>query len=100
MSNGKRVAKNSLFQAVAFTAQGATEFLVALILARLAGPELLGQFTTLVILAGVFAFFSAVGLSGALSPAPARLRHDRGETAPLPHTPVGFSLPLTLLVFS
>lgn len=98
-SNGKRVAKNSFFQAIAFVAQGATEFIVALVLARLAGPELLGEFTTLIILAGLFAFISAFGLPGLLTRELARLRNDPPEYAAVLNASVGLTIVLSVVAF-
>ena len=89
MSAARRIAKNSTFQAVAFAAEGLTEFILTLALARLAGVEELGQFSTLIILASLFAFISAFGLPSLLTREISRVRDDRGQIARIVNAAVG-----------
>lgn len=92
-----RIAKNSAFQAAALAAQGLTEFLIAVLLARVAGPELLGEFTTLVILAGLFEFISDFGMPSLLTREIARVRDDPAQITRLINAAVGLVLLLSLL---
>ena len=95
MNNARRIMKNSFFQAVAFVAQGLTEFLVALLLARLAGAQQVGEFTILVTLAGLFAFISAFGFPSLLTREIARQRDDREQTARLVNAATGLVIILS-----
>ncbi len=97
MSNARRIAKNSIFQAAAFAAQGLTEFMVALFLARVAGAERLGEFTTLIILAGLFAFISVFGFPSMLTREIARLREDRAQVARLVNVAMGLVVILSVV---
>ena len=97
MSNARRIAKNSVFQGIAFTAQGLTEFLIALLLARMVGAEQLGEFTTLVTLAGMFAFISAFGFPGLLTREIARRRDDKQQVTQLVNAALGLVTVLSLV---
>jgi O-antigen/teichoic acid export membrane protein len=66
-----------------------TEFVVGLALARAAGAEILGEFTTLVILAGLFAFISAFGLPSLLTREISRVRDDTRQLTRLVNAAVG-----------
>lgn len=95
VSDATRVARNTVVQAVAFAAQGVNEFVVALVLARLAGAERLGEFTTLVILAGLFDFISTYGLPALLTREIARLRDDSDRIVALVNAALGLVIVLS-----
>ncbi len=97
MNHARRIIKNSFFQAVAFVAQGLTEFLVALLLARTAGAQQVGEFTTLVTLAGMFAFISAFGFPSLLTREIARQREDRAQVTRLVNAAVGLVIVLSVV---
>jgi O-antigen/teichoic acid export membrane protein len=99
IGDARRVARNSVFQALAFVAQGLTGFVVAVVLARLVGPEHLGEFTTLVILAGLFAFIADFGLPGLLTREISRLRHEPEKATALLNTALGLVLVLSVVAF-
>lgn len=88
-NDARRIAKNSVFQAAALITQGLSEMIIGLFLARLAGAERLGQFTTLVTLAGLFAFVSDFGLPGLLTREIARRRQDKDQIAKLVQASIG-----------
>ncbi|PYV42588.1 MAG: hypothetical protein DMG06_13480, partial [Acidobacteria bacterium] len=97
MTDARRIAKNSVFYATALITQGLTEVIVALFLARLAGAEQLGEFTTLVTLAGLFAFVSDFGLPGLLTREIARRRQDKDQAAKLVNASVGLVVVLSVV---
>jgi O-antigen/teichoic acid export membrane protein len=99
VSVARRIAKNSIVQAAAFAVQGLTEFVVALVLARSAGAERLGEFTTLIILAGLFAFISAFGLPGLLTREISRVRDDDREIGQLVNGAFGLVIVLSTGAF-
>lgn len=74
MNNAKRIAKNSVFQATAYIAKAGVTFLIYILLGRTAGADRLGDFATLITLAGVFSFVSAFGMPEFLIREIARLR--------------------------
>ena len=100
MYHTKRIAKNSVFQGVALVAEGMTEVIVGLSLARMLGAEQLGQFITLVTLAGMFAFISAFGLPSLLTREIARLRDDPQHIAELVNTAVGLVMALSIVTIA
>src|SRR5437867_4085741 len=97
MSNAKRIAKNSVFYAVALATQGIAEVTVGLFLAHEAGAERLGEFTTLVTLAGLFAFISDFGLPGLLTREIARRRENKDQIAELVNAATGLVVVLSMV---
>src|SRR5262245_30896040 len=96
MNHARRIAKNSVFQALAYGAQSLTSFIVPLYLARLAGAELLGQFATMITFAGLFASISIFGLPSLLIREIARKREDRAQTTRLINAALGLIVVLSV----
>lgn len=99
MNDVTRIAKNSIVQGAGLATEGLTEFVVALVLARWAGPERLGEFTTLIILAGLFAFISGFGLPSLLTREIARLREHPDQVARMMNAAVALVCVLSMLAF-
>lgn len=99
MSHAQRIARNSVFQGAAFAAQGLTEFIVALVLARVAGPGPLGEYTTLIILAGLFAFIASFGLPSLLTREIACRRDDREYIVQVVSAATGLVIGLSAVAF-
>lgn len=82
-----------------YALRAATLFIVPLLLARLAGPELLGEFITLIALAALFGEFSTFGLHILLTREVARLRDDKKQVARLINVSLGLVITLSTLIF-
>jgi O-antigen/teichoic acid export membrane protein len=66
VSNAARVGKNTLAQITMSAARMVSRFLIVLVIARLAGRELLGDFTFVITFPGVFVFLMGLGLTASL----------------------------------
>ena len=97
MRNGKRILKNAAFEIASYGARSASLFLVPLLLARLAGAELLGQYVTVFSLASVFIFLAAFGLPRLLMREVSRVRDSKPEVNQLINASLGIVIILALL---
>ena len=97
MSNTRRIAKNSLFQAIGLGAQALTVFLIPLFLARRSEPEKLGEFITIITLLGLFAFISAYGFPRLLTREIARFRDDKERITQVVSIALGLVILLSLV---
>lgn len=68
-----------------------------MVLARLAGPELLGEYVTVISLATVFVFVAGFGLPRLLMREVARVREDKKEVAKLVNASLGVVLIISLI---
>jgi O-antigen/teichoic acid export membrane protein len=92
LRNIKRIAKNSLFQALAYAAKALSTFVVYVVLARMNGAELLGNFAVVITLMGLFSFIASFGLPAFLTRELARNREDVSHNKQL----IGASLTLVV----
>jgi len=99
MSHVKRIAKNSAFQAVAYGAQSLTAFFIPVYLARLASAELLGQFATIITLAGLFSTLARFGLPSLLIREIARSRENPEQVDRLVNASIGLATVLSITAF-
>jgi O-antigen/teichoic acid export membrane protein len=99
MNHFKRIAKNSAFQAVAYGAQSLTAFFIPVYLARLASAELLGQFATIITLAGLFSTLARFGLPSLLIREIARSRENPEQVDRLVNAAIGLTAILSATAF-
>lgn len=99
MSHAKRIARNSAFQAVAYGAQSLTAFFIPVYLARLASPDLLGQFATIITLAGLFSTLARFGLPSLLIRQIARSRENPEQVDRLVNASIGLATVLSIIAF-
>jgi O-antigen/teichoic acid export membrane protein len=92
MSHIKRIAKNSVFQAVAYGVQSLTAFFIPIYLARLASAELLGQFATMIALTTLFSAIARFGLPSLLIREIARRRENPEQVAGLVNAVLGLTV--------
>ena len=97
MNDTRRIARNSLFQAIGLGLQALTVFLIPLLMARRADPERLGEYITVITLVGLFAFISAYGFPSLLTREIARFRDDKDRIVQLVSTTVGLVVVLSLV---
>ena len=91
MNHLKRIAKNSVFQTVAYGVQGLTGFFIPVYLARLASPELLGQYATTIVLIGLFSTVAKFGLPSLLIRKISRSRENPEQIDSLVNAAMGLT---------
>lgn len=99
MNHAKRIAKNSVFQAVAYGVQSLTAFFIPVYLARLASAELLGQYATIITLAGLFSTLARFGLPSLLIREIARRRDNPEQVDKLVNAAIGLTSILSIIAF-
>lgn len=97
LNNARRIIKNSAFEIATYGVRSVSIILVPVFLARLAGPELLGQYVTVMSLAGVFVFVAGFGLPRLLMREIALVREDKEEVAKLVNASLGVVLLISLI---
>ncbi|MCX6078613.1 MAG: flippase [Chloroflexi bacterium] len=97
MNHIKRIAKNSVFQTVAYGIQSLTAFFIPVYLARLANAELLGQYATTIALTGLFAAIAKFGLPSLLIREIARSREDPEKVDSLVNAAIGLTTVLSTI---
>jgi len=95
MNHLKRIAKNSVFQTVAYGVQSLTAFFIPVYLARLASAELLGQYATTIALTGLFASIAKFGLPSLLIREIARSRENPEQVDSLVNAAMGLTTVLS-----
>jgi O-antigen/teichoic acid export membrane protein len=91
MNHLRRIAKNSVFQTVAYGVQSLTAFFIPVYLARLTSAELLGQYATTIALTGVFASIAKFGLPSLLIREIARSRENPEKVDSLVNAALGLT---------
>ncbi len=91
MNHFRRIAKNSVFQAVAYGVQSLTAFFVPIYLARLASPALLGQYATTITLITLFSTLAKYGLPSLLIREIARRRENPEQVDKLVNAALGLT---------
>ena len=76
MSATKRVAKNSILELSVFFARAITLFIIPIVIARMGGSKLLGEYATIIALISLFVFISEYGISTYLIREIARLQNN------------------------
>jgi O-antigen/teichoic acid export membrane protein len=99
MNHAKRIAKNSVFQAVAYGVQSLTAFFIPVYLARMASAELLGQYATIVTLAGLFSTLARFGLPSLLIREIARRQENSEQVDRLVNAAIGLTAILSTAAF-
>jgi O-antigen/teichoic acid export membrane protein len=97
MSHIKRIAKNSVFQAVAYGVQSLTAFFIPVYLARIASVELLGQYATTITLITLFSTFARFGLPSLLIREIARNRENPEKVDNLVNAALGLTAVLSVI---
>ncbi len=100
MNHIKRIAKNSVFQTVAYGVQSLTAFFIPVYLARLANPELLGQYATTIALTGLFAAIAKFGLPSLLIREIARSREAPERVDSLVNAAMGLTTVLSAIAIA
>ena len=95
MNHFRRIAKNSVFQAVAYGVQSLTAFFLPVYLARLATPELLGQYATIITLITLFSTLAKYGLPSLLIREIARRRETPEQVDNLVNAALGLAAMLS-----
>jgi O-antigen/teichoic acid export membrane protein len=95
MNHLKRIAKNSAFQAVAYGVQSLTAFFIPVYLARLANPEVLGQYATTITLTLLFLTLAKYGLPSLLIREIARSRENPDHVDKLVNAALGLTILLS-----
>jgi O-antigen/teichoic acid export membrane protein len=95
MSHLKRIAINSAFQAVAYGVQSLTAFFIPVYLARLANPEILGQYATTITLTVLFLTLAKYGLPSLLIREIARSRENPEQVDRLVNAALGLTIILS-----
>ncbi|TFG68202.1 MAG: flippase, partial [Anaerolineales bacterium] len=96
MNHLKRIAKNSVFQTVAYGVQSLTAFFIPVYLARLASAELLGQYATTIVLIGLFATVAKFGLPSLLIREISRNRENPEQVDSLVNAAMGLTMVLSV----
>ena len=91
MNHLKRIAKNSVFQTVAYGVQSLTAFFIPVYLARVASSELLGQYASTIVLTGLYATIAKFGLPSLLIREIARSRLMPDRIDKLVHAAMGLT---------
>lgn len=97
ISNSKRIIKNSTFQGFALGVQAITAFVIPVILARMSGAELLGEFSFLITLIGFFSIISTFGLPSLLTREIARIKEDVKQVNDLIDASLGMVIVLSII---
>ena len=100
MNHIKRIAKNSVFQTVAYGVQSLTAFFIPVYLARLTNPELLGQYATTIALTGLFAAIAKFGLPSLLIREIARSREAPEKVDSLVNAAMGLTTVLSAIAIA
>lgn len=95
MNHIKRIAKNSVFQTLAYGIQSLTAFFIPVYLARLASADLLGQYATMIALTGLFASIAKFGLPSLLIREIARNRENPEKVDNLVNAGMGLTTVLS-----
>ncbi len=96
MNHIRRIAKNSVFQAIAYGVQSLTSFFIPVYLARLASAELLGQYATIITLITLFSTLARFGLPSLLIREIARNRENSGKIDNLVNAAIGLTTILSV----
>jgi O-antigen/teichoic acid export membrane protein len=96
MSHIKRIAINSAFQAAAYGVQSLTSFFIPVYLARLANPEMLGQYATTITLTVLFLTLAKYGLPSLLIREIARSRDNPKQVDKLVNAALGLTVLLSV----
>jgi len=92
MSNSRRIIKNSVFEIATYGVRSLSLFLVPVLLARVSGPELLGEYVIVINLAIVFVFIADFGLPRLLTREISRVREDKEQIRRLVNASLGLVL--------
>jgi O-antigen/teichoic acid export membrane protein len=95
MNHFRRIAKNSVFQTMAYGVQSLTAFFIPVYLARLASAELLGQYATTIAFIGLFASIAKFGLPSLLIREIARRRENPEQVDRLVNAALGLTTVLS-----
>lgn len=97
MNHFRRIAKNSVFQAIAYGVQSLTAFFIPVYLARLTGADLLGQYATLLTLILLFSTLARFGLPSLLIREIARSRENPEKVDNLVKAALGLTTSLSIV---
>lgn len=95
-SDVRRIARNSVYQTIAYAAKALALFVVYLCLARAGGAERLGDFATIITLVSLLNFVAAFGLPDLLTREIARLREDPRQVGRLVNASIGLVVLMSL----